>query len=69
MTFLKVKVLIVQSCLTLCEPADYSPPSSSVHGILEARILEWVALPFFQEIFLTQESNPHLMSLALAGRF
>ena len=33
-------------CPTLCDPMDYSPPSSSVHGILQARILEWVAIPF-----------------------
>ena len=33
-------------CPTLCDPMDCSPPSSSVHGILQARILEWVALPF-----------------------
>ena len=31
---------------TLCDPLDYSPPSSSVHGILQVRILEWVAMPF-----------------------
>ena len=35
-----------QSCLTLCDPMDYSPPRSSVHGIPQARILEWVAMPF-----------------------
>ena len=34
----------LQSCLTLCDPMDYSPPGSSVHGILQARILEWVAM-------------------------
>ena len=33
-------------CLTLCDPMDCSPPGSSVHGILQARILEWVAIPF-----------------------
>ena len=38
-------ILIVQSCLTLCDPVDCSPPGSSVHGILQARILEWVAMP------------------------
>ena len=32
-------------CLTLCDPMDCSPPGSSVHGILQARILEWVAMP------------------------
>ena len=35
----------LQLCLTLCDPMDYSPPGSSVHGILQARIVEWVALP------------------------
>ena len=37
--------LVTQSCLTLCNPVDCSPPGSSVHGILQARILEWVAMP------------------------
>ena len=39
-------VSVAQSCLTLCNPMDYSPPGSSVHGILQARILEWVAMSF-----------------------
>ena len=34
---------------TLCDPMDYSPPGSSVSGILQARILEWVAMPFSRE--------------------
>ena len=38
-----VCVLISQLCLTLCDPMDCGPPDSSVHGILQARILEWVA--------------------------
>ena len=37
---------LLQSCLTLCDPMDCSPPGSSVHGILQSRILEWVAIPF-----------------------
>ena len=41
-----VKVLVPQSCLTLCESVDCSLPGSSVHVILQARILEWVAIPF-----------------------
>ena len=41
-----VKVLVIQSCLTLCDPMDCSLPGSSVHGILQARILEGVAIPF-----------------------
>ena len=42
----KVKVLVAQSCLILCDPMDCSSPGFSVHGILQARILEWVAIPF-----------------------
>ena len=37
---------IAQSCLSLCQPVDCSPPGSSVHGISQARILECVAFPF-----------------------
>ena len=40
------QVLVAQLCLTLCDPMDGSPPGSSVHGILQARILKWVAIPF-----------------------
>ena len=41
---------------------DYSPPDSSIHGILQARILEWVAIPFFREwIFPNQGLNPGLL--------
>ena len=42
----KVRVLITQSCPTLCNPMDCNPPGSSVLGILQARILEWVAILF-----------------------
>ena len=41
-----VKVLVAQSCPTLCDPMDCGPPGSSVRGILQARILEWVAMLF-----------------------
>ena len=43
----KVKVLVIQSRPTLWDPMDCSPPASSVHGILKATILEWVAISFF----------------------
>ena len=39
-------MLVAQSHPTLCDPMDCSPPVFSVHGILHARILEWVAIPF-----------------------
>ena len=38
--------LVTKSYLTLCEPMDFSPPGSSVHGLLQAKILEWVAISF-----------------------
>ena len=40
-----VLCLVAQSCLTLCDPVDYSPPDSFVHGNSPARILEWIAIP------------------------
>ena len=40
-----VRAKLLQWCPTLCDPVDRSPPGSSVHGILQARILEWVAMP------------------------
>ena len=45
----KVEVLVPQSYPTLCDPLDCSPPGSSVHGFLKARILEWIAIPFSRE--------------------
>ena len=51
---------VTQSCLTLCKPMDCSPPDSFVHGIFQARILEWVAISS-PEIFPTQGSNLHLL--------
>ena len=39
-------MLIAQSCKTLCDPMDSSPPGSSVHGILQDREVEWVVIPF-----------------------
>ena len=38
-------LLVAQSCPTLCDPMDCSPPGSSVHGLLQEKILEWVAIP------------------------
>ena len=48
--FWKVKVLVPQLCLTLCDLMDYSPPVSSVHGILQARILEYISSPFSTDL-------------------
>ena len=61
-----MKVLVAQLCLILWDPMDCSPPGSSVHGILQARILEWIAILFsrgsFQPRDWTQVS-------CIAGRF
>ena len=54
---------LLQSRLTLWDPLDYSPPSSSVHGILQERILQWVAMYLLQGILLTQGLNPRLFCL------
>ena len=43
--WLYVYVLVIQSCPTLCDSMDYSPPGCPVHGILQAKILEWVSMP------------------------
>ena len=58
---LNMKVVVTQSCLTLCNPMDCSLPSSSVQGILQARILESVDTAFSRGIFLTQGSNLGLL--------
>ena len=52
-----------QSCPTLCDPMDFSPPGSSVHGILQTRIQGWGCHALLQRIFLTQELNPCLLCL------
>ena len=41
-----VDALVVKSCPTLCNPTDCSPPGSSIHGISQVRILEWIAISF-----------------------
>ena len=54
---------VAQSCLTLCDPMDCSPPGSSVYGIFQARILEWIAISSSRGIFLTQGLNWCLLCL------
>ena len=65
----KVKVLVDQSCLTLCNLMNCSPPGSSVHGILQARTLEW--LPCLPPDGLPKPGIKCVAPLppALAGRF
>ena len=62
----KSKVLVAQSCPTLCKPMDCRPPDSSVHGILFTRILEWVAIPFSRESSQPREKT---QGSCIAGRF
>ena len=58
---IKVKVKVAQSCLTLCNPMDYT-----VHGILQARILEWVAFPFSRG---SSQPRDRTQVSHIAGRF
>ena len=62
-----MNVLVTQLGKTLCNSMDCSPPGSYVHGILQARILEWIAIPgdLFQGIFLTQGLNMGLLYCTL----
>ena len=57
----KVKVKVTQSCPTLCDPIDYT-----VHGILQARILEWVAFPFSRG---SSQPRYQIQVSSIAGRF
>ena len=59
----------LQSCPTLCNPMNCSLPGSSVHGILQARILEWVAVPSSRESFQPRDRTFISMPLASASRF
>ena len=47
-------LLSLQSCLTLCDPRDGSPAGSSVHGIFQARVLEWGAIAFSEVNYILQ---------------
>ena len=66
---LKVKVLVTQSCLTLCDPMDCSLPGSSIYGILQARILEWVVVLSSRGSFPPRDGIYVSYALALAGWF
>ena len=61
-----VVVLVTQSCPTLQDPVDCSPPGSSVHRIPQARILEWAASPFSRGSSLTRDQT---RVSHIAGRF
>ena len=61
-----VKVLVAQSCPTLCNPMDCSLPSSSAHGILQAKILEWVSISFSRG---SSQLRDRTWVCCMAGRF
>ena len=63
----KVQVLVTQSCLTPCQPMDCSPPGSSVHGISQARILEWVVILLFFRGYSRPRDQTWVS--CIAGRF
>ena len=60
---------VAQSCPTLSDHMDYSPPGSSVHGIFQARVLEWVAIAFSTKMSLPSKVTyiPTLKLLFLGG--
>ena len=60
------KVKVAQSCLTLCNPMDSSLTDYFVHGILQARILEWVAVPFSR---ISSQLRDQTQVSYIAGRF
>ena len=58
-----------QSCLTLCDPMDCSPPGSSAHGVLQARVLEWVPFPSPGHLPDLGIESASPVALVLAGGF
>ena len=60
---------VAQSCSTLCNPMDYSLPGSSVHGILQARILEWVAMTSSRGALQPRDQTQVSCVSCIAGRF
>ena len=65
-TYIYVCVSVAQSCPTLCNPTDYSPPGFSVHGLLQARILKGIAIPFSRG---TSQPRDRTLVSYIAGRF
>ena len=62
----KGKVLVAQLCPTLCDPMTCNPPGSSVHGVFQVRILEWVAVPFSR---WSSRPRDQTWVSCIAGRF
>ena len=66
MTFTERNTLITQSCLTLCDRINCSPPGSSVLGIPQARMLEWIVIPFSRG---TSQPRDWTLVFCVTGRF
>ena len=64
--FMHVNVLVAQLCPTLCNPMECSPPVSSIHEILQARILKWIAIPFFRG---SSQCRDRTLVSCIVGRF
>ena len=56
-THIHKRVCISQTCPTLCHPMNYSPPGSSVCGILQATVLDWIAIPFSRSSSQSREGT------------
>ena len=63
---MKVKVLVTQLCPTLCDPLDCSPSGSSVRGISQARIQEWVAITFSIDSYRGKQNKKPETNLVFA---
>ena len=66
-TWMDLQAHSLQSCLILCDPMDCSPPDFSVHGILQARILEWVAKVVILSKASQTEKEKYCMTVFLCG--
>ena len=64
-----VHAQLLQSCPTLCDPVDHSPPGSSVHGILQAGILEWAAIPSSRGSSRPRDGTRISCGSCIVGRF
>ena len=64
--FILYCVLVVQSCPTLCDPMDCSLPDFYAHGILQARILDWIAIPFTRG---SSRPRDQTLVFCIIGRF
>ena len=63
----KSKREVAQSCLTLCDPMGYNLPGSSIHGIFQARVLEWGAIAFSDKILLGERNVLNITGFPLKG--